>query len=74
MTKTLRFVYDNTPVSSSGTYQCSGTAPAELARFQNEVAELENLEQEGHIRIDERHRESFSGYRYVDVVRFTRLK
>jgi len=74
MAKTVRFVYDNTPVNSSGTYQCSGTAPGELARFQNEVAELENLELEGRIRIDERHRESFSGYRYVDTVRFMRLK
>jgi len=72
--QTVRDVYENTPVNSSRTHRCSGTAPDVLLRFQNEVAELEILAQEGRIRIDDRHPENSSGHRYVDSVRFTRLK
>lgn len=74
MTKTVQSTYQNTPINGSATYPCLGTAPDVLARFQNEVAELQNLEEEHRIRIEDLHRESFTGHRYVDIVRFTRLK
>jgi hypothetical protein len=43
-------------------------------RFAGEVTGLEAMEAQGLLKIDFVHRESTTGSRYVDIVRFTRIK
>ncbi len=76
-------IYSSTPIGAGGVLNSSalvsvgaGAPDKESAyqRFAAQVAELEVMEREGLLRIDERHRESGTGQRHVDLVRFTRLK
>lgn len=72
--------FDATSIGSMGTMTMSslvsvGASADESGyeRFAAEVAVLEEMEQQGKLRIDYRHQESSTGKRYVDLVRFTRL-
>lgn len=72
--------YDATAVGATGAMSMVGLisvgAPADdsgYERFASQVAVLEGLEQEGKIVITERHQESSTGKRYVDLVRFKKL-
>lgn len=73
--------YEATAVGGVGTMTLTGlvsvgSSPDESGyeRFAAEVASLEALERDGKVRIDDRHRESATGHRHLDMVRFTRLK
>lgn len=73
--------YDATAVGGVGTMTLAGlvsvgSGPDESGyeRFAAEVTSLEALEREGKVRIDDRHRESTTGHRHIDMVRFIRLK
>lgn len=61
-----------TPIGSEGTVELGGLQGFDLRRFQEVVDELDAMERHGKITISERHRESQTGQRYVDFVRFTR--
>ena len=73
---TARDAYESTAVGAVGTmtYRGSTSDDSEYERFALLVAELESMESEGLVRIESKHRESQTGMRHVDVVRFTRLK
>lgn len=68
-----RKAYESAAVGETKLVTCKGGGHDALARFQNEVAYLDNLEAEGRIRIGERLHESTSGHRYMDRVRFIKL-
>lgn len=70
--ETARDIYERTVVGH--TNSTPSQQPAELEAFQRVVGDLESLEQEGLIEILQTHRESSSGYQYVDLVMFRRLR
>lgn len=76
-------VYNSTAIGGMGTLTATsevsvgaGSPDAESGyqRFAAQVAELETMELNGLLRIDLRHPENGTGKRYIDLVRFTRLK
>lgn len=74
--------YKVTAVGATGTMTYGGglsvgVAPDPIAgyeAFAEEVAKMEGMEDRGFVTITYRHRESQTGKKYVDVLRFTRLK
>lgn len=73
--------YDATAIGAIGTMTYGGMAAvgqvddgAGYERFAAFVRDLEAMEVQGLVRIESKHRESTTGNRYVDLVRFTRLK
>jgi hypothetical protein len=64
-------IYAKTGVGNS---EGATAGTTDLAAFQDVVAEFDALEVRGLISVTLRHRESHTGNRYVDVLRFTRLK
>lgn len=73
---TAKKTYLATAVGDVGTMTYGGPTNglAEYERFANEVGVLEGMEDQRVIEITFRHRESQTGYRFVDIVRFKRLK
>lgn len=73
---TAKNAYLATPVGDVGTIAYGGSTNglAEYERFANEVAVLEGMEDQRVIEITFRHHESQTGHRFVDIVKFTRLK
>lgn len=76
-------VYNSTIVGGVGTMTYGGdvsVGPGDqdnesgYQRFDAQVAELKTMESIGLLRIDYCHRESSTGKRFIDLVRFTRLK
>lgn len=72
--------FEATPIGGLGTMSTSsllsigaGVDESGYERFAAEVAVLEAMEQDGLVRIEFRHRETSTGNRYIDLVRFTRL-
>jgi hypothetical protein len=66
-----RGIYEKVEIGLIGT--CSA-APMDIEAFQDILRQLDTLETAGLIEITDRHRESQSGQRYVDLVRFRRLR
>lgn len=73
--------YDATAIGAIGTMTYGGMVAvgqvddgAGYERFAAFVRDLEAMEGQGLVRIESKHRESTTGNRYVDLVRFTRLK
>lgn len=69
-----REAYETASVGQTKVAACTSSKLDFLNRFQNEVAYLENLENEGRVRLGKPHRESISGLRLVDSVSFTKLR
>lgn len=74
-------VYESTAIGKVGTMTYGGQVSvgaqdneSGYQRFAAQVAELEMMESKGLLSIDERHHESSTGNRNIDLVRFTRLK
>lgn len=68
-----RSIYEKTLIGKTGSTQVYGSNKPELEAFQEVVRELEQLESDGLITITNRHPESESGFRYIDLVLFKRL-
>jgi hypothetical protein len=75
-------IYDRTNVAEVGTAVAStgvtvggNSSPFEpFERFHRVINELEQLEQAGLISITERHQETSTGKRYIDLIRFRKLQ
>ena len=75
-------IYNATAVGAAGTMTHGGlitvgVGPDPIAgyeAFASEVEKMEGMEDQGFVTITYRHYESQTGKKYVDVLRFTRLK
>lgn len=64
---------EGTPVGAQGTIRPPSYGLQDLEGFQAVVLEADRLSAAGLIHIVEKHRESWSGQRFVDAIRFRRL-
>lgn len=67
-------ICDKVKVGANGTCTAGAVGVSGLEAFQAVVDEFEALEAAGTVAIIERHRENQSGHRYVDQVRFRRIR
>jgi hypothetical protein len=67
-------ICDKVKVGANGTCTAGTAGVSGLEAFQAVVDEFEALEAAGIVAIIERHRESQSGHRHIDQVRFRRLR
>lgn len=74
MSDLAREKYDQTAVGGVGIITPSESRQADLASFQAVVEAARVMEAEALIDILELHRESATGKRYVDAIKFRRLK
>lgn len=74
-------VFDGTPIGGVGTLKAKSSmgpggptsALDAYEQFESVVAEFEEMERAGLIRITLRHPESQTGHRYIDLIKFQRL-
>ncbi len=69
-----RECYKKVAIGATGTLAASSSVVSDLEQFEAIVAEFEALEHNGLIVNTELHKESHTGHRYVDLVRFRKIK
>jgi hypothetical protein len=72
--KSVRDVVRSIAIGAQGTISPAGTSESFLEAFRNDIAELEAMEADGEVEITYRHTEATSGRKYVDLIRFRRLR
>lgn len=65
--------YDATKIGGIATINYDPNSGMTLESFQAVLIDVENMERDGKISITKIHRESSSGLKLVDLIRFTRI-
>ncbi len=67
-------LYEKLAIGAESACVAGASGVPDLEAFQIVVAEFDALESEGLLKIIERHKESQSGQRHVDLVRYRRIR
>ncbi len=66
-------VVEKTVIGETGTIGPDSHSEEHLERFHDVVKQFDSLEKQGQLKISYKHKESSTGNKYVDLIKFVRL-